>query len=164
MLEPYQDRNPHSFGKKSVLYGQTYEEIFLEQILNFSWSYFLFSPLKLFFFRTNMKSTFAVTLHLKDLSGAKLLVFKIWVHLFVKNLQLLIRYFWWMYSFSFFLNILTKCKTKCNSVQERAFFTLSCTLLHCHFVFKILKTSHSSKVIIWDSLPTNAYSNWTYMF
>ena len=34
----------------------------------------------------------------------------------------------------FFLNILM---TKCNSVQERAFFTLSRTLLH--LVFKIFK-------------------------
>ena len=63
----------------------------------------------------------------------KLLVFKRCVHLLVKNLKLFTKALLMTVKF-FFLNIL---KTKCNSVRERAFFTLSRTLL-C-VVFKIFK-------------------------
>ena len=55
------------------------------------------------------------------------------MHLLVKNLKLFEKALLMNVKF-FFLNIL---KTKCNSVRERAFFTLSRTLL-C-VVFKIFK-------------------------
>ena len=70
-----------------------------------------------------MESNAAVTLHFEDLVGEKSQI--VYKGTFDKCEVLLL----------FFSSYILK--TKCNSVRERAFFTLSCTLLYV--VFKIFK-------------------------
>ena len=100
----------------------------LGQNLDFCKSYFQFLRWN-WVFRTNMESNAAIW----GPCGPKLLVFKRYVHLLVKNLKLFERALLMNVKF-FFLNIL---KTTHNSVRERVKNALSRTLLH--LVFKIFK-------------------------
>ena len=91
--------------------------------------------------------------------GQKLLVFNICVHLFVKKSQIV------LYSTLdqcevLFLNIL---KTYCNTVREKAFFTLFCTLLHLVFKnFTLMRISFLNNLRFFTYKCTHIFKtgNW----
>ena len=103
------------------------------QNLDFCSSYFQLLLWWNWVFRTNMESNAAVTLHFENLAVQNYLFLKDMCICWWKISNCLTKAFLMNVKF-FFLNIL---KTKCNSVRERAFLTLSRTLL-C-VVFKIFK-------------------------
>ena len=80
-----------------------------------------------------MESNAAVTLHFEDLAVQNYLFLKDVCICWWKISNCFKKHYWWIWFFFFF----TILKTKCNSVRERAFFTLSRTLLYA--VFKIFK-------------------------
>ena len=154
MFEPFQDRNPHFFGTVSLSWfvmksiSKTYsfnlfwtkplrKKVF-GQNLDSCKSYFQFLRWN-WFFRTNMESNAAVTLHFEDLAVQN--------YMFLKDMCI----HWWKYLIAlkglwmivkfFFLNIL---KTTHNSVRESVKNALSRTLLH--LVFKIFKNENFTMI------------------
>ena len=116
MFEPFQDRNPHFFQTVSLswivmksisktysfnlFWTQPLRKKILGQNLEFWKSYFQFLRWN-WFFRTNMESNAAVTLHFEDLAVQNYLFLKDVCICWWKISNCLQKHFWWLWNFSF---------------------------------------------------------------